>query len=503
MVTALLLLGCATPDLDPQQAADLLTRVSLNSRGVRPSIEDLDTVAADPALLPALAEGYLNEPAARARVRDHWAEVFLTVSERQEADLYGLFPDVDRHNREAQRIGEEPVRIVERIFAEERDFREIVTADWTMADRRLGQLYPVERTPGEGWTPATWTDGRPAVGVLATNGFWWRYPTSGSNSNRTRANQISRILRCDDYLDSPVPSSSATDLLDEEALENSLKTDPACTGCHDTLDPLASFLWGFYRYADARESIVYHPEREGYWAFTDSEPAYYGRPGRGLADLGRFIAEDPVFVDCMATRMTEMAHGHSLEDAPTGAVDIGPARNALIETRSLKQALLAALSSQTPENSTAVMMRPSIMDSAVEDLTGFQMRRDGLDLLRSSEEGLLILAGGVDGYEVSEQATQPSPTVVLVMDRLAEGAARHLVAHPEDGRWDDGIDLSAHIDDDALTTLVRRALGRLPSDGERDGLTALFDEVEAEHDTSDAWAAVMAALLRDPDFLLY
>ena len=47
---------------------------------------------------------------------------------------------------------------------------------------------------------ARYQDGRPAAGVLATNGLWWRYRSTASNANRKRANQASRILLCQDYL---------------------------------------------------------------------------------------------------------------------------------------------------------------------------------------------------------------------------------------------------------------------------------------------------------------
>ena len=51
---------------------------------------------------------------------------------------------------------------------------------------------------------ARYTDGRPAAGVLATNGLWWRYTTTDSNMNRTRAAAISRLLLCEDFMARPV-----------------------------------------------------------------------------------------------------------------------------------------------------------------------------------------------------------------------------------------------------------------------------------------------------------
>jgi hypothetical protein len=45
----------------------------------------------------------------------------------------------------------------------------------------------------------TYADGRPAAGVLSTNGLWWRYPSTASNGNRKRADTPSRIFLCHDY----------------------------------------------------------------------------------------------------------------------------------------------------------------------------------------------------------------------------------------------------------------------------------------------------------------
>ena len=43
-----------------------------------------------------------------------------------------------------------------------------------------------------GWQVSRYTDGRPAAGVLSTNGLWWRYYSTVSNLNRSRAAAISR-----------------------------------------------------------------------------------------------------------------------------------------------------------------------------------------------------------------------------------------------------------------------------------------------------------------------
>ena len=46
---------------------------------------------------------------------------------------------------------------------------------------------------GSGWQEAPYTDGRPAAGVLATNGLWMRYYTSQSNANRSLAGSTQSV----------------------------------------------------------------------------------------------------------------------------------------------------------------------------------------------------------------------------------------------------------------------------------------------------------------------
>ena len=83
-------------------------------------------------------------------------------------------------------VGEEPLRLMSYIASNDLPWTEIVTADYTMANELLSDIFPVEYPEGGiGWQPAQYTDGRPSVGILATNGLWWRYPTDSFNMNRS------------------------------------------------------------------------------------------------------------------------------------------------------------------------------------------------------------------------------------------------------------------------------------------------------------------------------
>ena len=78
-----------------------------------------------------------------------------------------------------------------------------------------------------------YTDGRPPVGVLATNGLWWRYSTDLSTKHPCCGHH--RLLLRDDYLLRPVIFEASPQVL--ENIDLALQTDPACLTCHASLDP--------------------------------------------------------------------------------------------------------------------------------------------------------------------------------------------------------------------------------------------------------------------------
>ena len=69
------------------------------------------------------------------------------------------------------------------------------------------------------------------------------------------------------------------------------------------------------------------------------------------------------------------------------------------------------------------MLRPDQLSRVLEGLTGFQWTWKGYEQLDNDTLGFRIMAGGVDGTEVTEPQHAPSLTSLLVLQRLAEAAA--------------------------------------------------------------------------------
>jgi hypothetical protein len=401
-------------------------------------------------------------------------------------------------------------------------YGEVAAAQWTMADEILAQVWPVDFPAGQtGWQQVTWNDGRPLAGVITTNTMMWRYGTTFSNSNRGRANNVSRVLLCQDYLGQPIQFSRDINLLDRDALQDAIKNNEGCAACHSTLDPLAANFWGFF--FDSPDSPLdasfYHPENELFWTFTnETAPAYYGVPTPSLSELGVEIAKDPRLAECATQQVFEGLLARKSEFGDTAS--LAHHREVFVDSGSKLRALFKSIT-QSPEYrmdgtddplfTTKKLVGVDIYASQLADLTGFSFTDGGVELLRTS--GLRTLAGGADGRVATVPSLTPTVPQALVAQRLAEGAAGFVVqgdaADPANARLFAGFDFQDTSRGAVVAQLVKLHL-RLFSER----ISADDPEVLAEADLFEAllaldpdplvaWQGTLSALLRDPKFLFY
>jgi hypothetical protein len=522
----------AAVEVAPSSAVPWLTRASIDVRGVRPSETEIAQVEADPEAVYALIDNFLSDPRFEEQLVSLYSEVFLTPAESFDVSFASLdLPESDRPLY-LRSIGEEPLRILAHIAAQDLPYTELVTGDWTMANGLLGQIWPLDISGTDAdWQVAHYTDGRPNAGVLSTNGMWWRFTSSTANLNRKRANQLSRILLCHDYLTRPIDFDRDVNLLDEDAVADAIKNDPGCVNCHASLDPLASYLFGFW-YVDpesAVDSVEYHPERELLWQQTSGvAPAFYGEAGTGLASLGHQIAADPRFVECAVeqafTRM--MRREIALDDTDALTVHREAFLDSGLQLKDLMYSVLthpryrpqsAEDAATVPGQVTTKMITAEQLASQVAELTGFVWTSGDTEMIRTDAIGVGNLAGRADGVRVTKNATSPNTTSILVAERLTEAATGFAIANEleqarADRRLFTEVELTATPTSDPtgfvaqVQALHLRILSRrISEDGpEVTANTALFNELlAAEGDPIRAWAGLLWALLRDPDFILY
>lgn len=537
-------LACATPaepelvDADaalvPLEGARLLRRMSLDLRGTLPTVDELDAAEdADEDELAALREAMFQSPDFEERLvrklGERWhtrVDEFLLRNAEYIAEGVGS-PQMEYAWERA--VGEEPLRLMAWIAANDRPWTEIVTADYTLANEIMAATWPVDYPEGgEGWQVSTYTDGRPAAGVLATNGLWWRYYSTVSNYNRGRASAIARLLLCEDYLSRPVSFDSQVALVDEEGVSSALKSNPYCLGCHASIDPLAAALFGFWvanEYSVA-EMQQYHPERERLGELLmDAEPAFYGEPLEGLGQLGEMIARDPRFSRCTAETFAEVLWGRPVAagdydriDALRAAFEAGdgtvkPLLRAVTDTAVYRAGGLAedATDEQLDQENTARLMDAILLGSVLEDLAGFTWTYEGFDQLDNDTWGYRVQGGGVDGSFVTSTQRLPSVTWLLTGQRAAEGAAGQLAAQLDDAEAEGRLFTrvtSANTPADAefqaeLEALHWRLYAVRADEAWLADASALWSELESSEGPEGAWAALLAAMLQDPLFATY
>jgi hypothetical protein len=517
--------------LEPLEAGLLLRRMHLDLAGTLPSLAELEAVRSDPGVLDAQVDALLDSERFSPRFQELLAEQWLTQTDRTNITVRELELDLELQPTLARSVGTEPLALMAEVAAQDLAWTETVTADWTMANSLLLEIWPLEpidrdSTGPEHWVPARYTDGRPPAGVAATNGMWWRYSSTPNNYNRSRAAALSRLLLCEDYLLREV-SFDAAELADLDPVVQATQEVESCRSCHVTLDPIASAFFGYWTFDlyDPIEASSYHPEREHLGRhFLETEPAWFGIPA---ADPGALLAElsaDPRFARCAVER-TARAYWRrepALHDFETLAV---LEQGFLADGQSMKALIRNVLS--TPEYRAGALMdgatesedstrtlrilSPDQLASVIEQRTGLRWTRSHADVMWNDSYGLRTLVGGVDGIQVTEAQQDPSLTGVLVTKRLAQAAANHVVQHDLDnpqaptllqGEWlASGPGESTF--DQALQELALLLWSQEMGQESAAQYAAFFAQVEQASDRQQAWTSLTAAMIRDPKFWSY
>ena len=427
-------------------------------------------------------------------------------------------------------IGEEAPRFMSFVATQQRPWTEIVTADYTVVNDLLFNIWPlktIDESSEEEWFQAQYTDGRPAGGVLMTNGLWWRYYTTPNNNNRSRAAALMNLFLCENMLLRPI-RFQATALLEADAINDVIQTDEACIGCHSSLDPLASAFFGFWWFDiyDQMELSRYHPEREFLGeenGFLNTPMAYFGQPLTTPAELGIAVSKDPRFISCTVEKTAQLLWQRNLtqeDQTRLAAYQNHFTNSSLSFTALLKNILLddefQAATIQS-SNTTAshsenrYLLQPYQLQSIIIAMTGFLWEENNKPLLQSDQGGYRQLLGGVDGREITRSVKTPTLSRQLVLKRLAQNSADHWVQSNWEHVDERGYDLLQKPLQD-LTDIERQTLFKNwvfqtssiePTTDEITQLEELFAAVLQEDDEKKAYAVVISVILRSIDFWSY
>lgn len=263
----------------------------------------------DPEVYAAEVERLLEDPRSRA-LADNFAAQWLQL--RPLADMRmdpERFPDFDEELRDA--MEEETRAFFDHLLRTNAPVTELIEADYTFVEARLAEHYGLEGEYGDRFQRASLRD-TPRRGVLGQAAML----TVTSDPTRTSPVKRGRWI-LDVLLGAPPPAPPpGVDSLDEdpaaitaaslrERLEQH-RADPACSVCHETMDPLGFGLEVF----DATGALR---ERDGEFEIDARGTLPDGSSFEGPLGLVAILGKDDALARAAAERLFVYALGRGLE----------------------------------------------------------------------------------------------------------------------------------------------------------------------------------------------
>ncbi len=232
-------------------------------------------------------------------------------------------------------LAREPLELIRHIVREGRPLTEIVTADYTVANPYLAQVYGLDTSvfvdmedqsdwqpfvigaPVEGEMPPEGEGGEvedttfPHAGVLTTPAYLGRYPTTETNRNRLRAQKTLEY-----FLATDVMSLGARPLsTDAVAEHNPTLNNAQCTSCHEIMDPVAGAFLNYNDIGRRRPQESWYQDMMAPGLGEEVMPS--DEYGRSLAWLGERIADDVRFSRAMVDMVFYGLTGQKVLREPT------------------------------------------------------------------------------------------------------------------------------------------------------------------------------------------
>ncbi len=468
---------------------ETLTRASMAVRGLRPSLDEIAQIEADPASLGGMLDGWMTGDAFAETIKDLHAELYLLRADTNfQLPVAGIVEQGGYSQGDLHRSTvEAPLELVKEIVLEDRPYTEILTTNYPISDDVVATIYGLTYDYAlGGWQHTEWADGRPQSGLLSDSEMWRRHVSNAANYHRGRANFVSNTFLCEDIAARDVFVAGGVDISQPDAVAEAVNTNELCVGCHNALDPLAAFWWGYKEqlhrgailtaYASGcewdwtngpppRDPPSYRIEHWCYplkfYDVSDQDqwlekglkaPAYYGVPADDMTDLGWLVTEDPRFATCTARTFAGYLTQTDRMEVPVDYVN--ELRGVFVDSGYSAKALVKAIVLSEPFQTRRVLdpsptfdgfvpglqtLRPEQASRTFADLTGFTWLAnqdtpnceiefsnrcwDNVDLVYTDLFGFRSMMGGIDGYTVTHPIHGPTPTHEIVLGKLAREAA--------------------------------------------------------------------------------
>jgi hypothetical protein len=216
-------------------------------------------------------------------------------------------------------VAREPLELIAHVVQKERPFTEILTASYTMANGYSAlSLIGLPDVPiGVGENPEDFREvqipGIPHAGILTSAMFLNRFPTSDTNINRHRSRMAYWFfldIDINQFGNRPVDASA-------DFGENPTLTNPNCTVCHTTMDPVAGLFMNW------NERGEYSGRGEWFGPDYILPPGFNGEElpdserKHALQWLARRLAQNPRFAQATVKTVFEGLTGQKILDLTT------------------------------------------------------------------------------------------------------------------------------------------------------------------------------------------
>ncbi len=520
------------PSLTILKPDRLLRRLTLDLDRELPTAEDVTAIRNSPARYEAIAKEKLSSEGAAASIADLHRSMWHLDSTK--------LPDLDRFinggNTSLQsalttslrrKVVMEPLNILRQIFQNDLPLSEVFTSDFTIADLNVLSLWGLQPEE-EPWASdnvaiSRYLDGRPAVGILAANGFIASFDTEGNSNLQSRTAGIFMTLTCQNFEDfggHEFSKLTGTELRSDLRALSSVKSP--CAGCHGQYADLGVAEVGLGSPQGFQEWLTYStPSR--------IEDGFYGGfKFTGFSGAADLLSKDPRVKECELKSLASELYQKPLnwdQDAEflleiyqrsyENEFRTGTALTYMFLSDYYRYSILGKGVSGALANKA----------SGIKFLRSAHWRKIVTQLTGASEEAFAFPVNELDldpgvGDVGNMNEYLPNSTYWHYSERLARQLASRIVSteladvSSQEGRLlltelPSGSGLSA-----TETQVVRQmqklwnfltAIELEEGDTALDGLLGIWRSLAGGTDDShrDAWQAVLTACLLSPEFLLY
>jgi hypothetical protein len=255
----------------------------------------------DEATIASEVERMLADPKADALFENfagQWLHLRGLASLAPDA---AAFPEWDQELRES--LGEEMELFFGALLEKDRTVEDLLLADFTFIDERLASHYALAESGRLVLAPDN-----PRRGILGKGAILALTSHPSRTSPVRRGKWVLTELLCSAP---PPPPPNVAELAKEEASQGSLRQrmerhrrDPACAGCHATMDPIGFGLESFDGIGRWRELDEGAP--------IDASGELFGGSFDGPVELSRIIAARPELRRCVAQKVLTYALGRGV-----------------------------------------------------------------------------------------------------------------------------------------------------------------------------------------------